>query len=168
MPNRMDSLLSKGAGKMHGVRARLDGLVGVFQTLAEEHGEVSALLKRLQERPEKQPELWPTIRRELLSHERAEQRVVYPVLLRHPETQIFAEQHEQEATQLEAMIERLDRATIDEWPSLYNQLVDTVIHHAKEEESEIFPIARQVIGDATAKDLDDRFLAAKQQATEVV
>lgn len=168
MANRMDSLVSKSIGKMKGVRARLEGLVGVFRTLAEEHGEVSVLLRRLQERPEKQLELWPLIRRELLSHERGEQRVVYPVLHQYAETQALAEQHDQEAAQLESMIDRLDRATIDEWPSLYNQLVDTVVRHAKEEETEIFPIAREVIGDATAKDLDDRFLAAKQQAAEVV
>lgn len=168
MATRLDSLVSKSIGKMKGVRARLDGLVGVFRTLAEEHGEVSVLLRRLQERPERQLELWPLIRRELLSHERGEQRVVYSVLRQHAETQVLAEQHDQDAAQLEAMIDRLDRATIDEWPSLYDQLVDTVIEHAKEEETEIFPIARDVLGDATAKDLDDRFLAAKHQSAEVV
>src|SRR3977135_2466990 len=69
MPNRMDSMLSKGAGVMKGVKARLEGLTGVFKTLAEQHGEVTAMLKRLQSKPEKKAELWPEIRRARLAQQ---------------------------------------------------------------------------------------------------
>src|SRR5262249_48663483 len=96
MPNRMDSMLSKGGGMMKGVKARLEGLTGVFRTLAEQHGEVAAMLKRLQSKPEKKAELWPEIRRELLSHERGEIREVYPVLRQHVQTRALAEHHDQE------------------------------------------------------------------------
>ena len=164
MPNRMDSMMSKGAGVMKGVKARLDGLVGVFRTLAEQHAEVSTLLKRLQDKPEKRSELWPEIRRELLSHERGEIREVYPVLRQHVATRALAEHHDQEAADLERLIERLDMATADDWLPLYDQLVDTVIQHAGEEETAIFPKALEAIGDKQAKELDARFLAAKKQA----
>lgn len=163
MPNRMDSMLSKGAGMMKGVKARLEGLTGVFKTLAEQHGEVTAMLKRLQSKPEKKTELWPEIRRELLSHERGEMREVYPVLRQHVQTRALAEHHDQEAAEMERLIERLDIATADEWRSLFDQLVDTVTHHANEEESEIFPKAQEAIGDQAARDLEPRFLAAKKQ-----
>lgn len=168
MPNRMDSMLSKGAGKMKGVKARLDGLVGVFQTLAEQHEEVKVLMKRLQDKPEKKPELWPQIRRELLSHERGELREVYPVLRQYTETRARAEHHDQEATEMEQLIEKLDLAQSLDWQALYNQLVDAVIHHAEEEEKEIFPRAREVLGDQACKELDARFLAAKKQAASAV
>src|ERR1043165_6078223 len=92
MPNRMDQMTSKGAGVMKGIKARLDGLTGVFRTLAEQHGEVSTLLKRPQDKREKKAELWPEIRRELLSHERGEVRVVYPVLRQYAQTAPLAEQ----------------------------------------------------------------------------
>jgi hemerythrin superfamily protein len=163
MPNRMDSMLSKGAGMMKGVKARLEGLTGVFKTLAEQHGEVSAMLKRLQSKPEKKPELWPEIRRELLSHERGEIREVYPVLRQHMQTRSLAEHHDQEAAEMERLIERIDVAVADEWLPLYHQLVDMVIHHANEEENTIFPKAQEAIGDQAAKDLEPRFLAAKKQ-----
>ena len=196
MPNRMDSMISKGAGKVKGVKARLDGLVGVFKTLAEQHGEVKVLLKRLQDKPEKKPELWPEIRRELLSHvafpigaytkpqvralareldlpvhdkpDSQELRVVYPVLRQYVQTRALAEHHDQEATEVENLIEKLDLAQALDWRALYDQLVDTVIHHAEEEEKEIFPKALDAIGDQTAKDLDERFLAAKQHAASAV
>ena len=162
MPNRMDSILSKGAGMMKGVKARLDGLHGVFRTLAEQHGEVSAMLKRLQDKPEKRAELWPEIRRELMSHERAEMREIYPVLRQHPQTRALAEHHDQEAAELERLIERIDAQTVD-WRTLYDELVDAVVHHANEEENEIFPKAQEAIGDKAARDLEARFLAAKKQ-----
>jgi hemerythrin superfamily protein len=164
MPNRMDSMMSKGAGVVKGVKARLDGLVGVFKTLAEQHAEVSTLLKRLQDKPEKKSELWPEIRRELLSHERGEIREVYPVLRQHTVTRALAEHHDQEAAELERLIQRLDMATADDWRMLFNELVDIVIRHASEEEAEIFPKAQAAIGDTAAKELDARFLAAKKQA----
>jgi hemerythrin superfamily protein len=163
MPNRLDSMLSKGAGVMKGVKARLEGLTGVFKTLAEQHGEVSAMLKRLQSKPEKKAELWPEIRRELLSHERGEMREVYPVLRQHVQTRSLAEHHDQEAAELERLIERIDAAAVADWRPLFDQLVDTVIHHANEEENEIFPKAQEAIGDRAAKDLEPRFLAAKKQ-----
>ena len=168
MANTMDQVISKGAGLMHELKARMDGLVGVFGTLAEQHGEVKVLLKRLQDKPEKKPELWPEIRRELLSHERGELRVVYPVLRQYVQTRALAEHHDQEATEMENLIEKLELAQALDWQALYDQLVDTVIHHAEEEEKEIFPKALDAIGDQTAKDLDERFLAAKQHAASAV
>jgi hemerythrin superfamily protein len=168
MPNRMDSMISKGAGKVKAVKARLDGLIGVFQTLAEQHAEVKVLLRRLQDKPEKKPELWPDIRRELLSHERGELRAVYPALRQHMQTRALAEHHDQEAAEMETLIEKLDMAQALDWQALYDQLVDTVIHHAEEEEKEIFPKAREALGDQMCKDLDARFLAAKQQAASSV
>jgi hemerythrin superfamily protein len=162
MPNRMDSILSKGAGVMKGVKARLDGLHGVFKTLAEQHGEVSSMLRRLQDKPEKKAELWPEIVRELLSHERAEMREIYPVLRQHPHTRALAEHHDQEAADLERLIEQLELGMGD-WRALYDQLVDTVVRHAHEEENEIFPKAQAAIGDQMTKDLEARFLATKKQ-----
>ena len=163
MPNRMDSMLSKGAGVMKGVKARLEGLTGVFKTLAEQHGEVAAMLKRLQSKPEKKAELWSEIRRELLSHERGEIREVYPVLRQHVQTRALAEHHDQEAAEMERLIERIDAAVADEWLPHYHQLVDMVIRHANEEENTIFPKAQEAIGERTTKDLEARFLAVKQQ-----
>ena len=163
MSNRMDSMISKGAGMMKGVKARLEGLTGVFKTLAEQHGEAAAMMKRLQSKPEKKAELWPEIRRTLLSHERGEIREVYPVLRQHVQTRSLAEHHDQEAAEMERMIERIDVAVADEWRPLFDQLVETVIHHADEEENDIFPKAQEAIGDQTTKDLEARYLAAQKQ-----
>lgn len=146
---------------MKGVKARLDGLHGVFRTLAEQHGEVTAMLKRLLDKPERKAELWPEIRRELLSHERAEMREIYPLLRQHPQTRALADHHDQEAAELQRLIDQIDLET-GEWLEPFHTLVDTVTHHATEEEEKIFPKAQDVLGDRMTKDLEARFLAAKK------
>ena len=165
MPNRIDSMLSHGMGKVKAVKARLSGLVGVFQTLAEQHGEVTALLERAKTSDEKFTELWPTNRRELLSHEKAEMREVYPVLRARDATRQLAEHHDAEAAKLEQLIANVDELAVAS-PArreLFQQLIDTVIEHAHEDETDIFPKAQEAIGKSQAEDLNAKFLGAKRQ-----
>jgi hemerythrin superfamily protein len=161
----MDSFVSKGKGAVKAVEARLHGLVGVFKTLSEQHGEASALLRRAKRDPDKRVDLWPKIRQELVSHERAELSEVYPALCMHPETLALAERHEVEASQLSSLIDRIHTTEMSStaWEQLFDQLIELVEQHAKEEENEIFPKAQETIGAARAKKLEPRFLAAKKQ-----
>ena len=168
MPSRMDSMLSRGMGKAKEVKARITGLVGVFATLAEQHGEVAALLERAKGSDEKFAELWPTIRRELISHEQGELREIYPVLRAHDATRELADDHDTEAAQLEHLIDTIDHLAVAS-PARreqFEQLVDMVLHHAREEESDIFPKAQDALGKDEAKELEESFLAAKQQIAQ--
>ena len=167
MPNRVDTMLSKGMGK---AKARLKGLHGVFRTIAEQHGEVTALLERAKSSNEKFTELWPTIRRELMSHEKAEMREVFPALRAHPETRELADHHDLEAGDLETLILQIDALAVDapNRKEMFQKLIDMVLDHAKEEENEIFPKAEKVLGRDTAEALDDQFLVAKEQVAEAV
>src|SRR4051812_14353562 len=97
MPNPMDQVISKGAGLANEIKARLDGLVGVFNTLAGQHGEAGALLKRAQGEMDKRVELWPMIRAALRAHEQGELREVYPVLGTYPQLQALVTRHDAEA-----------------------------------------------------------------------
>jgi len=159
----MDSFVSKTTGAIKGVKARIDGLSGVFRTLAEQHGEVSALLMRQQGNADDRT-LWPEIRKQLLSHERAELREVYPVLAEHADLVDFCEQHAREARELEALIDKLDVVTADQrWSDLFDELCDRVMSHADEEEKDIFPRAQQIIGSKGAADLDVAFKATQKE-----
>ena len=170
MPNRMDSTLSRGMGKVKAVKARLSGLVGVFKTLAEQHGEVTVLLERAKSSNEKFAELWPTIRRELLSHEQAELRELYPVLRADAATRELADHHDAEAAELEQLIRAIDELAIGspERAPMYQRLIDAVRDHAREEESHIFPRAQEAMGKPRAEALEARLLTAKQQLARSV
>jgi hemerythrin superfamily protein len=162
MANPIDTISAKVKGAQKGMEARREGLVGVFQTLAKQHGEVAALIERVNNDTSKRDALWPKIKVMLLSHEKAELKAVYPKLARYNELQVYVEQHAQDATQLEQMIGRLDVVAIasDEWMSLFVSLGDAVLAHAGMEEAQIFPIAVQTIGEDRAKELDDDFKSA--------
>jgi hemerythrin superfamily protein len=166
----MDSMIAKGTGTAKAVEARLRGLVGVFKTLAEEHGEAGALLKRMKSDPAKRAELWPKIRQELLSHEKGELREVYPVLREYAETRALADRHDREANELSATIERLQAAGFEsaEFGPLLDRLIDLVEHHVQEEERDIFPKAQDAIGADRARELEPLFLSAKKQAAAMV
>jgi hemerythrin superfamily protein len=163
MPTRMDSVLSQGMGKIKAVKAALKGLTGVFRTLTEQHGEVASLLERAKTSDEKFTQLWPTIKRELISHERAEVRELYPYLRVYTETRAMADHHDAEANTLEWLISQVDELAIGsrERKDAYETLVDTVLHHAAEEESEIFPKAQEEMGKDLARTVDERFRATK-------
>jgi hemerythrin superfamily protein len=170
MPNHMDTLISKGKGKMKAMQAGLEGVVGVFKTLTEQHAEVESLITRVKRDEDKRQDLWPKIRTELRSHERAEVQEVYPVLREQEATRTFADHHDAEARDLEQLIHRLDaiEITSDAWGRLFEQLAATVAAHATEEETEIFPLAQSVLGEARAKQLDEKFLAAKKRLAQSV
>jgi hypothetical protein len=170
MPNRIDSMISHGMGKVKAVKARLHGLVGVFRTLSEQHGEVVALMERARATDEKFTELWPTIRQELRSHERAELREVFSELRAYDATRAMADHHDQEADELELLLAQIDEQPIGSATrkELFAELIDTVKHHAKEEEEHIFRRAQNVLGKARAESLDRQFLVAKKQLAELV
>jgi len=159
----MNTIAAKTKGAVKGVKARMDGLTGVFATLAKQHGEAAALLDTLVANPEKRGALWPEIRRALLAHERSELQELYPVLRQIAETRALAEHHDIEANAMEGMIDRLDAMDIqsDAWTLELESLANTVKHHAlEEEEQEIFPIAQQALGEVRAKELDVKLGAA--------
>jgi len=168
MPNRVNEMPAKTARKQDAVEGA-DDLLGVFRTLADQHDQVAAMFDQLRETPESSAILWPQLRRELVSHEHAEVRELYPLLRKFDETRDLADHHDKEAAELDALIARLDGLDVrsDEWIELFDELVETVTHHAKEEEeAKIFPIAQDVIGEARAVELDARLLATKQQLME--
>ena len=94
-----------GAAKK--AKGTLEGLTGVFKTLMEEHGEVSALLLRVKasDDPKTRARLWPTLRRELLAHEKGERSVVYPMYAQYPAIAELALEHNQQANHLSTLIE---------------------------------------------------------------
>jgi hemerythrin superfamily protein len=166
MANRMDHVIAKGAGAAKGIKARVEGLHGVFATLATQHGEAGQLIKTIQGNEEKRADLWPDLRAALIAHERGETRSVYPELMRIPETRELAQQHDREANQLETLIQRLDATEITSaaWGKLFDELASTVTSHVKEEEGTIFPAAQDALGSARTNELDAKFKAAHDAA----
>jgi hemerythrin superfamily protein len=175
MPNPLETVAAKTAAKAANVGARAKGLTGVFAKLAEQHQEVSVLLKRAAgvDDVQKRRELWATLRRELLSHERGERQVVYPALEDLEDLanlQDIVQRHAEEADTLEAAIIEIDIAgcSSPNWPSHMQRLIALVQKHVDEEEDDFFPRAQEALGKDVARDLEDPFMAAKERQMESI
>jgi len=170
MPNPIEKMAAKGAGKAAAVGARAKGLTGVFNKLAEQHHEVAALLKRAEsvEEPAKREDLWQTIKRELLSHERAELETVYPALKREASLKDIPPHHNAEVPELEAAIAAVEAEGFSSigWKARVAHLRELITHHANEEENEFFPRAEEALGKEASAQLEGRFMAAKEKAAK--
>ncbi len=166
MPGRVEEMASKAAGAMKALKATVTGLSGVFKQLTKEHGEVSALLLKveLSSDPKVRRELFPTIRRELLAHEKAELREVYPAFEGHPELKDMAMEHDREARELEQILSELHATPCEDegWGPRFAQLVEAVKHHTSQEESQFFPAASRVLGKEAAERMQSRYEACKE------
>jgi hemerythrin superfamily protein len=145
-------------------------LVGVFQLLAEQHHDVGAMLKSVRAEPAQRATLWPTLRQKLLTHEHSEVRELYPVLRQDEQTQALADHHDDEARQLDALIGRLDHMAPDTalWGTLFEQLATTVLGHANEEETSIFPAAQDALGEELSIQLKVTVVDAQQKLMTLV
>jgi hypothetical protein len=166
MPNALERAASEVMGAAKDVQAGFKGLTGVFMHLMEEHGKVGALIRRvaLSEDLEVRSKLYPTIRTELLGHEKGELKAVYPALARFPETASIAAAHAHHASELEAEILELDALSFNSasWAPAFERLAKMVDEHVKIEEREYFPLAQKVMGEDRAQELLAEFEAAKK------
>jgi hypothetical protein len=166
MPNALERAASEVMGAAKDVQAGFKGLTGVFMHLMEEHGKVGALIRRvaLSEDLEVRSKLYPTIRTELLGHEKGELKAVYPALARFPETASIAAAHAHHASELEAEILELDALSFNSasWAPAFERLAKLVDEHVKIEEREYFPLAQKVMGEDRAQELLAEFEAAKK------
>jgi hemerythrin superfamily protein len=150
------------------MKAGFEGLRGVFLHLAEEHGEVGAMMKRVRKStdPEERREQWSHIRRELLAHEQGELAEVYPLLAGNDATREIIALHSQEAGQLQEAIAAVDALNVssDAWAASFERLFALVEQHVAEEEGDFFPRAQEVIGEEQSKAVLERYEAAKRTA----
>ncbi len=166
MPSTVEKIASGVMGAAKDVKAGFKGLTGVFMHLMEEHGKVGALIKRVGMSSDVavRSKLYPTIRTELLAHERGELKIVYPALAEFPETSAIAAAHAHHASEIEAAIAELDALSFNSpaWTPAFERLAKLVDQHVEQEESNYFPKGQQVLGEERTKRLLPAFEAAKK------
>lgn len=172
MANSIEQIAAKTIGTMRAVAAGFNGLRGVFLHLAEEHGEVGALMKQLSKTtdPKVRHEHFPHIRAELLSHEKGELAEVYGVLANFEQLRSVVLEHNEQAHTLEKAIADVDAIDFasEEWATSFDRLLGLVQAHAKEEEDDFFPKAQQFIDEEESLQILKRYEAAKQAIKKLV
>lgn len=146
--------------------------VGVFRTLVQQHQEAMELLSRvkLSRQPAERSKLWRAARKELLSHDRAEVKIVYAALESRDSYEDIAEEHEEAVQSLETAVDRIDGMdhAAEEWELRISSLIDLVTAHVQDEERSYFPQAQQALGAHQADVLKSDYLRTQESEKEAV
>lgn len=146
-------------------------MTNAITLLKEDHKTVKALLEELAETgdraPRKREQLLEQIALEVTVHTTIEEEIFYPAFLaaakkKEEETLYYEAQEEHKAAKVVlADLQRADPAT----PSFHGKakvLKELILHHAKEEENEMFPQARSLLSKEELDELGEKMAARKQ------
>lgn len=133
----------------------------IFKELREDHNLQRELIESLTSTSgdtNTRKELFRKLKNELEDHAKAEERHFYSPLMSHELTIEMARHSVAEHKELDDIIEDLDKTEFDSsaWLKKAKHLEHRLIHHLKEEEREVFPLAGKALNE-----LDKARLASK-------
>lgn len=123
------------------------------------------LEKRVQGRPTSQHPVFPTMKKELLGHMAAEEKLVYPLLEREMRDKV--QEAIKEHNETRQHLEHLTAGNMpeDEWARHLQMLKQGIQHHVQEEESQMLPAAQRIVGDQKLREITPEFKRIEEQQT---
>ena len=138
--------------------------------LETDHRRFEDLLKQGEDTTERaikqRTRLLDTLTAELNVHELIEEKVLYPALKPHAEARDIVLEGYQEHHVADLLVNELHQLATDneQWGAKFKVLRESLEHHIEEEESHMFPSARQVLTREELQGLGARMRAMKQDA----
>ena len=143
--------------------------MNVFTLLKADYKKVAGILEKIDATTERgiktREELFTQLKTELDVHANIEETIFYPELEKADETrEITLEAFEEHrlVKQLLGELETMDKGD-EQWTARFTVLKENVEHHVEEEETDMFPKAKKVLGDERAEEIGTRMEAAKTQ-----
>jgi len=142
-----------------------------IEILEREHRHFEALLKQGEETTERaratRRELLATLTADLNAHELMEEKVLYPALQAHPQTRDVVLEGFEEHHVADLIVKELHEvATNDEaWGAKFKVLKESIEHHIKEEERNMFRLARGIFSREELRLLAARMLKIRPGAS---
>lgn len=150
MTRDMSKLGAKAVGKTKALGKILKGQTGILRHLADEHGQVSSLMKCIaaSDDVDVRRDLFPEIRSKLLAHAQAEEAEFYPPLRTHPQLTNMVERSLQQHREVEQLLDELTGLdqSASTWKAAFLRLQHAVTEHVRLEEEQMFPLAKEAIG----------------------
>ena len=138
--------------------------------LETDHRRFEELLKQGEDTTEravrKRTHLLDTLTAELKVHELIEEKVLYPALKPHAEARDIVLEGYQEHHVADLLVKELHQLARDneQWGAKFKVLKESLEHHIEEEETQMFPSARQVLTREELQALGARMRAMKNDA----
>jgi iron-sulfur cluster repair protein YtfE (RIC family) len=143
--------------------------MNAFELLKQDHEKVSGIFEQIEETTERavkgREELYGRLRMELDIHSEIEEEVFYPSIEELDETRALTLEAYEEHNVVKQLLDELDALPVDDetWTAKLKVLHENVDHHVEEEETELFPLVRQVLTKEAIEELGERLQAAKQK-----
>lgn len=104
---------------------------------------------------ENRKRLFKDIKSQLMLHTQIEEDAVYPVLGQFKELKGLIDESYEEHQMVEKQLNELDRwmDSFEDWQSKMLQLEHAVMHHVSDEETKVFPQARQLLSQQQMQDM---------------
>jgi iron-sulfur cluster repair protein YtfE (RIC family) len=140
--------------------------MNAFTLLKADHKKVAGLLEKIDETTERavktREELFTQLKTELDIHTRIEEEIFYPALKDADETRDITLEAYEEHNVVKTLLGELESLGKDqeEWTAKFTVLKENIEHHVEEEEGEMFPKAKKVLGEE-AETLGTRMEKAK-------
>jgi iron-sulfur cluster repair protein YtfE (RIC family) len=141
--------------------------MNAFTLLKADHKKVAGILEKIDETTERavktREELFTQLKTELDIHTRIEETIFYPALKDADETRDITLEAFEEHKVVKTLLGELESLGKDkeEWTAKFTVLKENIEHHVEEEEGEMFPKARKVLGDDGAETLGSRMETAQ-------
>ena len=163
------------AGAVAAVAKRMPGAtpdMDAITLLETDHRRFEKLLKQGEETTERAVKgrgaLLDTITTELGIHELIEEQILYPALKEHPEAREIVLEGFQEHHVADLILKELHEVakSDEQWGAKFKVLKESIEHHIKEEEGQMFRTARGVMSQQQLRDLGARMAQMKRDAEQ--
>ncbi len=141
-----------------------------LELLKQDHRKVAELFKQVEatEDTKKHQQLFEQIKTELETHTHIEETILYPTFEKHEELKDITLEAYEEHKQIKTLIREI--AALSEGSERFDAKLkvmgENVEHHVKEEETEMFPKAKQHYDRAQLEELGQELAAAKKEFTK--
>ena len=146
--------------------------MNALDLLKNDHEKVSGILERLDQTTERalktREDQYARLKEELDTHSYIEETIFYPALSDDNRTHALTLSAYEEHKVIKGLLDEMAAIPVDteQWTAKFKVLKTSVEQHVQEEEKEIFPQARQVLGKARLEELGEELEAAKQTQSD--
>lgn len=145
----------------------------IYEKLKSDHDKHRGLLARLadtQGDSEDRRELWKTFYYDVGAHAAAEELTFYSPLMADSDGQAEGRHSVAEHKELDDIIQELNEMDMSSpgWLTRFKTLKDRYEHHIEEEEEDIFPVAKEVLGTDRSGEIAAEFAEKKKKERKLV
>lgn len=140
--------------------------MNALEVLKQDHQKVKKLFEQAEEADQElQRQLFQQIKTELETHAHIEETVFYPAMEKHEELQEMVSEALEEHQEVKTVLREMESSVEgDDFESQLTDLMDSVEHHAEdEEEGKMFPRIREIVSSDDLEQLGEELESAKRQ-----